>query len=123
MISTSYWVLRFILGDLGDTHLLVCQWSGWRRYYLWNNIFSMSGIVFPHRKGLDFNVRHGLYIEKGHGLLVRALSLYKERAWFIKSSIVPSHPSIFHSCLFIHCLGSHQDVLVSHCQCSSSNYS
>ena len=32
----------------------------------------MSGIVFVHRKGMDFKVRHGLYIEKGHDLLVQA---------------------------------------------------
>ena len=49
----------------------------------------MSGIVFVHRKGMDFKVRHGLYIEKGHDILVQAWSLYIERAWFINSSIVP----------------------------------
>ena len=157
MISTSSWVLRFIFGDLGDTHLLVRQWSGWRRRYLWNNIFYhsrlftllfhfhsffltiqsacyflpyfrviswerawlfMSGIVFVHRKGMDFKVRHGLYIEKGHDLLVQAWSLYIERAWFINSSIVPSHHSVFHNCLFIHCLGSHQDVCWSGIVCA-----
>ena len=45
MISTSSWVLRFILGDLGDSHLLVRQWSGWRRRYLWNNIFYPSKLL------------------------------------------------------------------------------
>ena len=78
----------------------------------------MSGIVFVHRKGMDFKVRHGLYIEKGHDLLVQAWSLYIERAWFINSSIVPSHHSVFHSCLFINCLGSHQDVCLSGIVCT-----
>ena len=78
----------------------------------------MSGIVFVHRKSMDFKVRHGLYIEKGHGLLVQAWSLYIERAWFINSSIVPSHHSVFHSFLFIHCLGSHQDVCWSGIVCA-----
>ena len=148
MISTSSWVLRFVLGDLGDTHLLVRQWSRWRRRYLWNNILTvpnfppycfifihsfwqsnvlvawhpnfwvmcgerawlfMPGIVFVHRKGMDFKVRHGLCKEKGHDLLVEAWSLYIERAWFTNSSIIPSHHSIFHSCFFVHCLSSHQD--------------
>ena len=67
---------------------------------------------------MDFKVRHGLYIEKGHDLLVQAWSLYIERAWFINSSIVPSHHSVFHSCLFIHCLGSHQDVCWSGIVCA-----
>ena len=78
----------------------------------------MSGIVFVHRKGMDFKVRHGLYIEKGHDLLIQAWSLYIERAWFINSSIVPSHHSVFHNCLFIHCLGSHQDVCWSGIACA-----
>ena len=67
---------------------------------------------------MTFYVRHGLYIEKGHDLLVQALSLYIERAWFINSSIVPSNHSIFHSSLFIHCLGSHQDVCWSGIVCA-----
>ena len=33
----------------------------------------MSGIVFVHRKGMDFKVRHGLCIEKGHDLLVQGM--------------------------------------------------
>ena len=78
----------------------------------------MSGIVFVHRKGMDFKVRHGLYIEKGHDLLVQAWYLCIERAWFINSSIVPSHHSVFHSCLFIHCLGSHQGVCWSGIVCA-----
>ena len=36
----------------------------------------MSGIVFVHRKGMDFKVTHGLCIEKGHGLLIQAKSLH-----------------------------------------------
>ena len=74
--------------------------------------FFMSGIVFVHRKGMDFKVRHGLYIEKGHDLLVQAWSLYIERAWFIKFK---NSPFI---CLFIHCLGSHQDVCWSGIVCA-----
>ena len=78
----------------------------------------MPGIVFVHRKGMDFKVRYGVCIEKGHDLLVQAWSLCMERAWFINSSIVPSHHSFFHSCLFIHCLGSHQDVCWSGIVCA-----
>ena len=54
------------------------------------------GKAWISRSGMDFKVRHGLYIEKVHDLLVQALSLYIERVWFINSSIVPSHHSIFH---------------------------
>ena len=32
MSSTLSWVLC----DLGDTHLLACQWSGWRERFQWN---------------------------------------------------------------------------------------
>ena len=77
----------------------------------------MSGIVFVHRNGMDFKVRHGLCIEKGHDLLVQTWSLCIERAWFINSSIAPSHHSIFHSCLFVYCLGFDQDGCLSGIVC------
>ena len=57
----------------------------------------MSGIVFVHRKGMDFKVRQGLCTDKGHDLLVQAWSLCMERAWFVNSGIVPLHHSILHS--------------------------
>ena len=85
----------------------------------------MSGIVFVHRKGMDFKVRHGLCTEKGHDLLIQAWSLCMERAWLTKSGIISSNHLIFHSYLFVHCLGSHSPrwVLVRHCLCLSLNYS
>ena len=67
----------------------------------------MSGIVFVHRKGMDFKVRHGLCTEKGHDFLVQTWFLCMERARLINSGIVPSNHSIFHSYLFVHCLSSH----------------
>ena len=59
-----------------------------------------SGIAFVQRKGMTFMFRHGLCIEKGHGLWGQALSLYRERAWLIDSGIVLLHHSVFHSYLF-----------------------
>ena len=43
----------------------------------------MPDIVFVHRKGMDFKVRHGPCTEKRYDLLVHAWSLYMEREWLI----------------------------------------
>ena len=38
----------------------------------------MSDIVFVHRKGMDFKIRHDLCTEKGHDLLIQSWSLCME---------------------------------------------
>ena len=78
-----------------------------------------SGIVFVHRKGMAFKVRHSLCIKKGHGLNSQAWSLHRERAWLISLGMVLVHYSVLHSyVLFFHCLGSHHDYWLSGIVCS-----
>ena len=71
-------------------------------------IIFESGIVFVHRKGMAFKVRHCLCIKKGHGLYNQAWSLHRGRALLISLGMVLVHFSVLHSyVLFFHCLGSH----------------
>ena len=78
-----------------------------------------SAIVFVHRMGMAFKVRHGLCIKKGHGLYSQAWSLHRERAWLISSGMVLVHYSVPHSyVLFFHCLGSHHDYWLSGIVCT-----